>query len=81
MMLDCKETLNKVAEHNQVFLEWAPDDRGIRGTEEAEFARNASNKNFIGPGSAFRLMREVVRTAVHKRAGSRNRRAGQKQRR
>ena len=66
LTLECRQTLEALAEGNKVTLVWVPGHSGIKGNEKADMlAKVGSETKFVGPepalGIPFCLSRRAVR--------------------
>uniref|UniRef100_A0A8D8R8S3 RNase H type-1 domain-containing protein n=2 Tax=Cacopsylla melanoneura TaxID=428564 RepID=A0A8D8R8S3_9HEMI len=65
LVWDCIGTLNKLAIHNKVNLEWIPGHSGLQGNEAADLlAREAAEKSFIGPEPVLAVPKCLVRCST-----------------
>ena len=67
VVCDCMQTLNALAKHNRVSLEWVPGHRRISGYENADsLPRKGSQSPFTSPEPAVGLPRTTVRAAINR---------------
>lgn len=56
LVMDCRDSVNKLAEHNRVRICWVPGHKGVEGNEIAdELARKGASTKLIGPEPACGL--------------------------
>ena len=65
LILDCKNTLDRLCESNRVNLVWVPAHCGIEGNENAdELAREGSRTAFVGPEPALAIACSTVKAKI-----------------
>lgn len=67
LVWECVGTLNELATHNKVNLEWIPGHSGLQGNEAADLlAREAAEKSFTGPEPVLAIPKCLVRFSARK---------------
>ncbi|KAL1448444.1 hypothetical protein WDU94_012211 [Cyamophila willieti] len=65
LVWECIGTLNQLAVHNKVNLEWIPGHSGLQGNEAADLlAREAAERGFIGPEPVLAIPKCLVRLSA-----------------
>lgn len=62
LVWECRQELDRLAQHNSVILVWVPGHRGIYGNERADaLAKRASATKYLGPEPAVGVPKSTVR--------------------